>query len=272
MIWFSLNMLSRLRSVRPYSGGLGLTVLTTLAAWATLAGAASDTGGTAGLPELELGRTAQYDYDPPVPGTYRLPVIKPAGDGNVLTPDGKRRRLQDLLDGRITIMSFIYTRCADPKACPAATGALYQIHGISEKDSSIAKNLQLVTFSFDPAHDTPRVMAEYGRLAASDSKGSEWLFLTTPNTQELAPILTEYGQRVDRKKDPADPFGPFYHLVRVYLIDRDAKIRNIYSFGLLDPRMVLADVRTLMLEDGRHEARDGTEKGGKKHARAPFSD
>jgi cytochrome oxidase Cu insertion factor (SCO1/SenC/PrrC family) len=55
---------------------------------------------------------------------------------------------------------------------------------------------------------------------------------------------------VDRKKDPDDPMGPLFHMVRVYLIDREAMIRNIYSFGMLDPRLLLADVRTLLQEEG----------------------
>jgi cytochrome oxidase Cu insertion factor (SCO1/SenC/PrrC family) len=42
--------------------------------------------------------------------------------------------------------------------------------------------------------------------------------------------------------------GPFYHVVRVYLIDAKGMVRNIYSYGMLDPRMVLADVRTLLME------------------------
>jgi cytochrome oxidase Cu insertion factor (SCO1/SenC/PrrC family) len=41
------------------------------------------------------------------------------------------------------------------------------------------------------------------------------------------------------------------HTLRVFLIDRDGNIRNIYSSGTLDPRLVLADVRTLMLESTR---------------------
>jgi cytochrome oxidase Cu insertion factor (SCO1/SenC/PrrC family) len=69
--------------------------------------------------------------------------------------------------------------------------------------------------------------------------------------KNLNPILETYGQRVDRKKNPDDPLGPLSHLVRVYLIDRDKMIRNIYSFGLLDPRLLLADVRTLLLEEKR---------------------
>ena len=42
--------------------------------------------------------------------------------------------------------------------------------------------------------------------------------------------------------------GPAYHPLRVFLIDRDRRIRNIYSSGTLDLRLVLADVRTLMME------------------------
>ena len=236
--------------------------------WGYVPAAATPPGGRgAALPELEIGRTAQYDYDPPEPGTYRLPVIKPAGDGDVLTPDGKKTKLRDVLEGRITILSFVYTRCADPTACPAATGALFQVKDVSEKDRSIAENLRLVTFSFDPAHDTPKVMAEYARGIGSAGGGSEWLFLTTSGTRQLEPILDAYGQRVDRKKNAGDPYGPFYHVVRVYLIDRDAMIRNIYSFGMLDPRMVLADVRTLMLESESPTASGSKTRSGAAHAR-----
>ena len=39
--------------------------------------------------ELSLPRTAEYDYDVPEPGTYTLPVLKPAADGAVLGSDGQ---------------------------------------------------------------------------------------------------------------------------------------------------------------------------------------
>ena len=79
-------------------------------------------------------------------------------------------------------------------------------------------------------------------------KGSEWMFLTTGSARELQPILEAYGQRVDPKRNTHDPLGPFYHVVRVYLVDREGMIRNIYSYGMLDPRVVLSDVRTLLME------------------------
>jgi hypothetical protein len=40
-----------------------------------------------------------------------------------------------------------------------------------------------------------------------------------------------------------------YHILRVFLIDRDGRIRNIYSSATLDPRLDLADVKTLLLEE-----------------------
>ena len=40
--------------------------------------------------------------------------------------------------------------------------------------------------------------------------------------------------------------GPYQHPLRVNLIDEQQQIRNIYSYGLLDPRLVITDVRTLM--------------------------
>jgi len=39
------------------------------------------------------------------------------------------------------------------------------------------------------------------------------------------------------------------HSLRVYLMDRHGNIRNIYSSGTLDVRLVLADVKTLLMEN-----------------------
>jgi cytochrome oxidase Cu insertion factor (SCO1/SenC/PrrC family) len=229
---------------RIIAGALALAWLSGSPGPTVWAGAsASDTT----LPELELGRTAEYDYDPPLAGSYRLPVLQPARDGLVLDAEGRRVRLHELLDGRIAVLSFIYTRCTDPRACLRATGVLNQLQRLSREDPALADKLTLITLSFDPGYDTPEVMSRYGRVFRSDEGGVDWLFLTTRNADELRPLLEAYGQRVDRRKKPSVT-GPYYHPLRVYLIDTDRQVRNIYSFGLLDPRLVMTDVRTLLLE------------------------
>jgi protein SCO1 len=53
---------------------------------------------------------------------------------------------------------------------------------------------------------------------------------------------------MDKKQNAADPTGPLNHTVRVFLVDAAGNIRNIYSSGTLDLRLVLAEIRTLMME------------------------
>ena len=193
-------------------------------------------------------RTSDHDYDAPAPGTYSLPVVKAAADGDVLDSDGRALRLRELARGRITVLSFIYTRCAAAKACPYATGVLNQLHRFTEEEPSLAKEMRFISMSFDPANDTPERMAAYSGWARGRTNAAEWRFLTTRSQTELRPILDAYGQAVDRKKNPYDPTGPLNHTLRVFLIDRAGNIRNIYSSDTLDARLVLADVRTLLLE------------------------
>ena len=200
-------------------------------------------------PELSFGRTEQYDYDPPEPGSYRLPAIKPAPDGRVLDARGGQRRLHELMDGRITVLAFIYTRCGDPQGCPLSISLLYDLQYVARRDPEIGDNLRLLALSFDVEHDTPEVLADYAASGhGSHGEAGDLLFLTTPSQAVLGPILEAYDQPIGRKLDSADPFGPYTHQLRVFLIDPERRIRNIYSLGFLDPRLVATDIRTLLIE------------------------
>jgi protein SCO1/2 len=201
--------------------------------------------------ESPAPRDREYDYDPPVPGSYTLPVVKIAGDGALLDSTAKPVSLRDLTRGRVTVLSFIYTRCAAAKACPYATGVLNQLHLQSADDKELARKMRLVSVSFDPVHDTPQHLAAYSENFREARSGCEWRFVTAKSPSQLEPILAAYDQTVDKRANPADPQGPLFHTLRVFLIDRDGRIRNIYSSGTLDPRLVVADVRTLLLEEAK---------------------
>ena len=216
-----------------------------VAAFATLTLSAAISVGA------DLPRDPDYDYDPPVPGSYALPVVKAAADGAVLDSNGESVNLRDLTHGRVTILSFIYTRCAAGKACPYATGVLNQLHERSVADQSLAKKMRLVSMSFDPEYDTPQRLAAYAEAIREEKAGCDWRFVTAKSRAELESILVAYGQTVDKRPNPTDPQGPLYHILRVYLIDREGRIRNIYSSGTLDLRLVLADVKTLVLEEAK---------------------
>jgi cytochrome oxidase Cu insertion factor (SCO1/SenC/PrrC family) len=199
----------------------------------------------------DLPRDSDYDYEPPVPGSYSLPVVKAAADGAIFDSNGKPLNLRDLTRGRITVLSFIYTRCAAMKACPYAAGVLNQLHLLSVDDPTLAKNMRLVSMSFDPDYDTPQRLAAYSEKFLEETSGCEWQFATAKSRAELESILAAYGQAVDKRANASDPQGPLYHTLRVFLIDREGRIRNIYSSGTLDPRLVVADVKTLLLEEAK---------------------
>ena len=194
---------------------------------------------------------SEYDYDPPAPGSYALPVVKAASDGALLDTEGRPIHLRDLTRGRVTVLSFIYTRCAAAKACPYATSVLGRLHLLSTEDKTLASNLRLVSLSFDPEYDTPQRLSAFSEHVREQKAACEWRFVTAKSRAELEPVLAAYGQTVDPRPDRADPQGPLYHILRVFLIDRQSRIRNIYSAGTLDPRLILADVKTLLLEEAK---------------------
>lgn len=229
------------------AAGLGLLLLAGPAGGHDAGAAEPGAGGPAiEAPGLDDG--ASYDYRAPEPGSYRLPPIGEAVGGRVLDERGAERELAALLGERVTLLSFIYTRCSDPEGCPLATAALFEVQDRSPGDPMLAEGLQLISLSFDPEHDTPAVMAEFAEAAVLDG-GAPWRYVTPPDEAALRPILEGYDQAVGTKQDAADPYGPLTHQLRVYLVDRQRRIRNIYSLGFLDPRLMLADVRSLLLEE-----------------------
>src|SRR5262249_9530169 len=157
--------------------------------------------GSSGAPDpaaVQPPVERRIEFKAPAPGTYQLPVIKPAPDGAVLDTRGVPRRLHQVMAGKVVVLSFVYTQCSDARGCPLATAVLYQIHRATASDPALAERLKLVTLSFDPAHDTPAVMARYARPSESAARLSEWDRLTTTSDRALAPILAGYGQLVTR--------------------------------------------------------------------------
>src|SRR5439155_26598953 len=50
--------------------------------------------------------------------------------------------------------------------------------------------------------------------------------------------------------------GLFRHVLKVFLLDADHQVRNIYSAGLFNPQLVLNDVETVLLEADKRSVTD----------------
>jgi protein SCO1/2 len=107
--------------------------------------------------------------------------------------------------------------------------------------------VQLITISFDPTRDTVDAINAFHYPISVDrnrSKKIQWSVLTTDNERYLRPILDGYSQAISKNEDT----NVINHIVRIYLIDKTRNVRNIYGIGTLDPRLLITDVETLLLE------------------------
>jgi cytochrome oxidase Cu insertion factor (SCO1/SenC/PrrC family) len=196
-------------------------------------------------------------FVPPQAGSYKLEKIQRATDGAVLDAAGKRRRLAEFTQGRITLLAFMYASCADPNGCPYALTVMHTVQDELGKLPESRGRVGFVSLSFDPERDTPQALAHYGHEHGIHAHGGAlpqlaWDFLTTRSRRELLPILDGFGQdvRLDIDRATGKPVGTYSHVLKVFLIDRQGMVREIYTTDYLLPPVVLNDIKTLLLEEG----------------------
>lgn len=202
-------------------------------------------GAVADEPQRSAPGYGALPFQPATPGSYALPAVGQAADGEVLDTANRSVRLHDLMGDKLVLLSFIYAACSDVNGCPLATQVLHKISRQLQKQPELADKLRLLTLSFNPAQDTPEMMRHYGE--GFKTAGFDWQFLTTRDEQALQPILDGYQQNVQKIYDERGQFtGTFSHLLRVYLIDKQKNVRNIYNVDFLHADTVLNDVKTLL--------------------------
>ena len=199
----------------------------------------------------------ELGYELPAVGSYSLPPLGQAADGEVLDAEGRPRRLHDLFGDKYILLAFIYSTCSDVNGCPLSAHVFYKIKSEMKRDEALPRRLKLVSLSFDPGVDKPEVMRLYRNNFRYAGDAGEWQFITTVSEQTLDPILAAYNQDVQREVNSDGSYSTGYsHILRVFLIDPERRIRNIYSAAFLHDALLLADVRTLLQqeeEDGAQE-------------------
>jgi len=107
----------------------------------------------------------------------------------VVTQDGKTLRFyDDVIKGKIVIMSFIYTSCKD--ICPITTSRLAQIE--EKLGDRMGRDIFINSISVDPENDTPDRLKKY---AEAFHAGPGWLFLTG-TMADIRAINGKFGERM----------------------------------------------------------------------------
>ena len=198
--------------------------------------------------DIQPARPRQ-EFIAPVPGSYTLEVIQQAPRGKVLDVDGRVYSLDQYTTGKITLLGFIYTYCVDPVGCPLAFQTFTVLRERLLAIPDVARQVRFVSLSFDPTNDTPAAMKQYAGPLADAGNPLRWHFLTTRSVDELKPILDNFGQDVSVQFDAEGrPTRLFNHMLKIFLIDRNGHVREIYSTAFLLPDVLFNDIQTLILE------------------------
>jgi cytochrome oxidase Cu insertion factor (SCO1/SenC/PrrC family) len=199
--------------------------------------------------EMPKAAAPRMEFTPPAPGTYTLPPIQPAPTGPVLDSQGRRHDLSAFTTGKVTLLSLFYAQCADPEGCPLAFNTMAELRDRLLGQPGLRDRVRLVSLSFDPAHDTPAMLAAFGHHFAA--KAIQWSFLTGSSPHSIAAILDSFGQdiAVENEGDAAAP-RVISHMLKLFLIDRRGTVREIYTTAFLLPDVVYNDIVTLLIEDG----------------------
>ena len=126
------------------------------------------------------------------------------------------------LEGKIWVADFFFTTCMGP--CPRMSA---QMHSVQKRIADLP-DVRLVSFSVDPQHDTPTVLAAYAQRFRADP--SRWYMLTG------SPATLNTLDRDAFKMGNVD--GTFTHSTLFALVDRSGLIRGYFHTeegATLDP-------------------------------------
>lgn len=161
----------------------------------------------------------------PTPARTAPDLDFPVGEFSLTERDGRTVTAADLR-GKVWVASFVFSRCLGP--CPAVTGT---VQGLQE-DLRDVPDARLVTFTVDPARDTPGALKAYADKYRADP--ARWLFLTGDEKTLHALMRDRFKLAVGRKEGPGVKEGDeFDHSTRLSVVDKKGVIRATFG-GMRD--------------------------------------
>lgn len=164
------------------------------------------------------GRLNQYNS---------IPMYGAVPNFSLIQQDGKPLTKQDLL-GNVWIADFIFSRCGGQ--CPTMSTVVAGL----QSDMAGHNGLRFVSFSVDPAFDTPEVLAQYAAKYHADPK--RWIFVTGDKEKLFDLARKGFLLGVDNNSPDAPNYAvePVFHSSRLALVDAQGNIRGYYE--AMDPQ------------------------------------
>jgi protein SCO1/2 len=144
------------------------------------------------------------------------------------------------LRGTPFIVNFVFTRC--PDVCPLLTSKLA---GVRSRLVGDRVRVRYVSFSVDPAYDSPEVLARYAAEHHVDF--GDWQFLTGDATAVQDVIVKGFKQALSREPGEAGKPANILHGSHFVLADQKLRIRGYYRSDEEGMLLLARDARRLVL-------------------------
>ena len=165
-------------------------------------------------------------------------------DFGLVNQDGRRIHLSQY-KGKALALTFVYTRCPQPDQCTLMSNNFAAVDKQLQGDAATYDKTHLLSISFDPDYDTPKVMRSYGAGHTgrySDESFQHWEFLTG-SKDEVKGIAQFFGLRYFHDTESGDE--QVIHSLRTAVITPDGKVFKLYRGNEWKPEEIVADLKTL---------------------------
>jgi protein SCO1/2 len=149
-----------------------------------------------------------------------LPRIRLA-PGYLLTDQSAATLTSEDVRGDIVLYNFGYSGCGD--ACEQMNDTMAAIQGRLDEVDVGDTDIRLVTISFDPAKDTPEILAEYANGLGADLE--QWTFATAEPAHLENVVKAGFRSYYEDRGDGTFSFDP-----KFVLVDGWGVIRGEYRY------------------------------------------
>ena len=165
-------------------------------------------------------------------------------DFGLTNQDGKRIHVAQYR-GKALALTFVYTRCPQPDQCTLMSTNFATVDKELQKEPDVYAKTHLLTISFDPDYDTPKVLRSYGASHTgrySDETFQHWEF-ATGTKDEVKGIAQFFGLRYFQDTESGDE--QVIHSLRTAVIGPDGKLVKLYRGNEWKPAEIVSDLNAL---------------------------
>jgi protein SCO1/2 len=163
----------------------------------------------------------------------------------LINQDGKAIHIHDY-KGKVLLLTFIYTRCQDPGQCTLMSTNFATIDQELQKQPDVYQKTHLLSISFDPEYDTPKVLRSYGAAYTgkyTDENFAHWEF-ASGSADEVKGIAQFFGLRY--YLDSSSGKEQVIHSLRTAVIAPDGKVIKVYRENEWKPEELLKDFQSVL--------------------------